>query len=76
MRSGLILRELTRNQFPANLDACAGVYAAAMNPPAEQLPGRHSIMERHAGYAAFRAMVAIAARGAGAPPAPGRGRGG
>jgi ribosomal protein S18 acetylase RimI-like enzyme len=30
-----------------------------MNPPEEQLPGRHTIMERHAGYAAFRAIAAI-----------------
>lgn len=58
MRAGLTLRELDRNQFLANLDACAGVYAAAMNPPEEQLPGRYVIMERHSGYAAFRAIAA------------------
>jgi ribosomal protein S18 acetylase RimI-like enzyme len=60
VRAVLTLRELDRNQFLANLEACAGVYAAAMNPPAEQLPGRHVIMERHSGYAAFRAIAAIA----------------
>ena len=59
MQPGLILAELDGNQFLANLEACAGVYAAAMNPPEEQMPGRHTIMERHAGYAAFRAIVAI-----------------
>ena len=59
MRAGLTLRELDRKQFLANLEACAGVYAAAMNPPAEQLPGRYVIMERHSGYAAFRAIAAI-----------------
>jgi ribosomal protein S18 acetylase RimI-like enzyme len=59
VRAGLTLRELDRKQFLANLDACAGVYAAAMNPPAEQLPGRYVIMERHSGYAAFRAIAAI-----------------
>jgi GNAT superfamily N-acetyltransferase len=59
VRAVLTLRELDRNQFLANLDACAGVYAAAMNPPEEQLPGRHVIMERHSGYAAFRAIAAI-----------------
>lgn len=59
MRAGLALRELDRKQFLANLEACAGVYAAAMNPPAEQLPGRYVIMERHSGYAAFRAIAAI-----------------
>jgi GNAT superfamily N-acetyltransferase len=57
--AGLTLRELDRNQFRANLEACVGVYAAAMNPPAEQLPGRYVIMERHSGYAAFRAIAAI-----------------
>jgi GNAT superfamily N-acetyltransferase len=57
--AGLTLRELDRNQFRANLEACAGIYAAAMNPPAEQLPGRYVIMERHSGYAAFRAIAAI-----------------
>ena len=55
----LTLRELDGNQFLASLEACAAVYAAAMHPPAEQLPGRHTIMERHAGYAAFRAVAAI-----------------
>ena len=59
MQPGLILAELDGNQFLANLEACAGVYAAAMNPPEEQMPGRHTIMERHAGYAAFRAIAAI-----------------
>jgi ribosomal protein S18 acetylase RimI-like enzyme len=59
VRAGLTLRELDRNQFLVNLDACAGIYAAAMNPPAEQLPGRYVIMERHSGYAAFRAVAAI-----------------
>ena len=66
MQPGLILAELDGNQFLANLEACAGVYAAAMNPPEEQMPGRHTIMERHAGYAAFRAIAAIARPGAAA----------
>ena len=62
---GLELRELGAGEFLANLDACTRVYAAAMNPPEYQLPGRHSIMERHAGYAAFRAIAVIQADGAG-----------
>jgi len=60
VQPGLILAELDGNQFLANLEACAGVYAAAMNPPEDQMPGRYTIMERHAGYAAFRAIAAIA----------------
>ena len=59
MRAGLTLRELDRKQFLANLEACVRVYAAAMNPPTGQLPGRYDIMERHSGYAAFRAIAAI-----------------
>jgi GNAT superfamily N-acetyltransferase len=75
VQPGLILAELDGNQFLANLEACAGVYAAAMNPPEEQLPGRHTIMERHAGYAAFRAIAAIARPADGTPGggAPGDG---
>jgi ribosomal protein S18 acetylase RimI-like enzyme len=65
VRGGLELRELGAGEFLANLDACTRVYAAAMNPPEYQLPGRHSIMERHAGYAAFRAVAVIQAAGAG-----------
>lgn len=59
MQAGLQLRELDASGFKTNLDACTSVYAAAMNPPGYQLPGRHSIMERHAGYAAFRAIAVI-----------------
>ena len=67
MQPGFTLAELNGKQFLANLGACAAVYAAAMNPPVEQLPGRHTIMERHAGYAAFRAIAAIVRPGDGAP---------
>ena len=67
MQPGLILAELDGNQFLANLEACARVYAAAMNPPEEQMPGRHTIMERHAGYTAFRAIAAIVRPAGGAP---------
>jgi ribosomal protein S18 acetylase RimI-like enzyme len=75
VQPGLILAELDGNQFLANLEACAGVYAAAMNPPEDQMPGRYTIMERHAGYAAFRAIAAIA-RPAGAALADGDPAGG
>lgn len=67
MQPGLTLAEFNGNQFLANLGACAAVYAAAMSPPVEQLPGRHMIMERHAGYAAFRAVAAIAPAADGPP---------
>jgi ribosomal protein S18 acetylase RimI-like enzyme len=59
VRAGLELRELNAREFLTRLDACVTVYAAAMKPPAEQLPGRRLIMERHAGYGAFRAITAV-----------------
>jgi ribosomal protein S18 acetylase RimI-like enzyme len=68
---GLTLRDLGPEEFLASLDACARVYAAAMNPPEEQLPGRRSIMERHAGYTAFRAVAALTLPADGGPAADG-----
>jgi ribosomal protein S18 acetylase RimI-like enzyme len=59
VRSGPELRELSAEQFTAELDALAGIYALAMSAPAAELPGRMSIMERHAGNPAFRAVVAV-----------------
>lgn len=38
----------------------SAVYAAAMHPDPAYLPGRRSIMERHAGYAGFRALSVTA----------------
>jgi ribosomal protein S18 acetylase RimI-like enzyme len=58
MRTGLQLSDIGAAEFLALLDTLTGVYQAAMEPPAEQLPGRSSIMERHAGYPSFRAVVA------------------
>lgn len=52
------LRELDPRGFVRRLGPVLDVYAAAMRPPADQLPGRHSIMERHATYPRFRAFVA------------------
>ncbi|WP_131743217.1 GNAT family N-acetyltransferase [Actinomadura roseirufa] len=52
------LREIDGRAFLRRLKPMLDVYAAAMIPPAEQLPGRHAIMERHASYPAFRAFVA------------------
>jgi ribosomal protein S18 acetylase RimI-like enzyme len=57
VRAGLELRKLDADEFLAKLDACTSVYAAAMDPPEYQLPGRHAIMERHASYSAFRAIT-------------------
>jgi GNAT superfamily N-acetyltransferase len=64
----------------AELDSLTAVYLAAMNPDPVQLPGRRSIMARHATYAGFRALAVTAgdadgnagpaARGEPADPGP------
>jgi ribosomal protein S18 acetylase RimI-like enzyme len=62
VRNGTVLRPIDRAGFLAGLDVLIDIYAQAMQPPPEQLVGRRSIMERHAGHPAFRA-VAVAACG-------------
>jgi len=59
VRSGPELRELSAEQFAAELDPLAAIYALAMAAPAAEMAGRISIMERHTGHPAFRAVVAI-----------------
>ena len=66
MRQAAVLAEISAGEFLASLDSLAAIYAAAMEPPPQQLPGRRAIMERHAGYRGFRGIVARF-------PAPGRG---
>ncbi len=60
MRNGTALRVIDQVSFLVKLDALIDVYALAMRPPPEQLAGRRSIMERHAGHPAFRAVIAAA----------------
>jgi ribosomal protein S18 acetylase RimI-like enzyme len=55
-----LLRELTASDFLSQLDALLAVYAAAMLPDPAFLPGRLSIMERHAGNPGFRAVAVTA----------------
>ena len=64
MPGDVLIRELSRTEFLANLDALLAVYAAAMRPEPAHLPGRLSIMERHAGHPAFKAIVVTV------PPSP------
>jgi GNAT superfamily N-acetyltransferase len=52
------IREIDARGYLRRLGAMLDVYTAAMDPPLEQLPGRRTIMERHATYPAFRAFVA------------------
>ena len=51
------LDELDGPTFTRWLDAFLAVYADAMRPPPEQLPGRRQIMLRHASYAGFRCLA-------------------
>jgi GNAT superfamily N-acetyltransferase len=49
--------ELSPGEFTARLDQLLAVYAAAMRPPPETLPGRRSIMAGHSAYPGFRALT-------------------
>jgi ribosomal protein S18 acetylase RimI-like enzyme len=60
VRNGTVLRAIDRASFLARLDALIDVYALAMRPPSEQLAGRRTIMQRHAGHPAFRAVIVAA----------------
>lgn len=59
VRSGPELRELNARQFVAELGALTAIYALAMDAPPAQLHSRRATMERHAGYPAFRALIAV-----------------
>lgn len=70
MRCGPELQELGAERFAAELGQYIEVYAAAMNAPRIQLPGRRAIMEQHTGYPSFRAItVRAGAAGNGRPHA-------
>ena len=56
----LSVTELSPGEFVGRLDQMITVYAAAMRPPVEMLPGRRSIMAGHAGNPGFRALAVIA----------------
>ena len=59
MRRSLSVSELSPGEFAARLDQLIAVYAAAMRPPPELLPGRKSIMAGHAVNPGFRAIAVI-----------------
>lgn len=62
MRGEPDLRRLSASEFGHALPALVQVYAAAMSPPADQLPGRHSIMAHHATFTDFVAVAAVRPR--------------
>jgi GNAT superfamily N-acetyltransferase len=57
VRAGPELLEFGKARFYAELGVLVNIYAAAMHPPRQQLPGRRAIMERHAGYSSFRCVA-------------------
>lgn len=64
------VRELSAAQFIAALDTLTPIYGHAMAAPADELPGRLAIMQRHAGHPGFRAVVVAVPPGSpGASPA-------
>ncbi len=83
VRAGPELLDVGKAGFLAELDTLVEVYAAAMRPPREQVPGRRAIMERHTQFPSFRAVVVTApptspaapsGSGDGPNPRPGRSR--
>jgi GNAT superfamily N-acetyltransferase len=70
VRAGPELLDIGKARFLAELDTLVEVYAAAMRPPREQVPGRRAIMERHTQFPSFRAVVMIAPDGPDGPGAP------
>ncbi len=70
VRAGPELLDIGKARFLAELDTLVEVYAAAMGPPREQVPGRRAIMERHTQFPSFRAVVVT---GDGPGPLPGSG---
>lgn len=75
MRAGPELLDIGKARFLAELDTLVEVYAAAMRPPREQVPGRRAIMERHTQFPSFRAVVVVAPPGSGDGPSPAAGSG-
>jgi GNAT superfamily N-acetyltransferase len=70
VRAGPELLDIGKARFLAELNTLVEVYAAAMRPPREQVPGRRAIMERHTQFPSFRAVVVLAPDGAAGPGAP------
>jgi GNAT superfamily N-acetyltransferase len=70
VRSGPELQEFGKARFLAELDALIDVYAAAMRPPPQQMPGRRAIMERHGSFPSFRCVAMTVPDGLAGPADP------
>jgi GNAT superfamily N-acetyltransferase len=70
VRSGPELQDFGKARFLAELDALIDVYAAAMRPPPQQMPGRRAIMERHGSFPSCRCVAMTVPDGAAGPATP------
>jgi ribosomal protein S18 acetylase RimI-like enzyme len=57
MRPSLSIDQLSPAEFTARVDQLVSVYAAAMRPPEEMLPGRRVVMAGHAANPGFLALA-------------------
>lgn len=57
MQDAVAIWELSKADFLAVVGELTAIYGAAMEAPAEELPTRRAIMERHAASPAFRALA-------------------
>jgi ribosomal protein S18 acetylase RimI-like enzyme len=69
MATAAILSDLGPREFLGETDVLLAIYADAMDAEEALLPGRRELMRRHAGYPAFKALLAT-------DPAAGAGSGG
>jgi GNAT superfamily N-acetyltransferase len=70
MATAAILSDLGPREFLGETDVLLAIYADAMDAEAALLPGRRELMRRHAGYPAFKALLA---KDPAAGPGPGAG---
>lgn len=57
MQDAVAIWELSKTDFLGSVSELTAIYGAAMEAPAEELPTRRAIMERHAASPAFRALA-------------------
>jgi hypothetical protein len=61
MATAAAISDLGPREFHRTIDVLVGIYADAMDADVGVLPGRRELMRRHAGYPAFKALLARAA---------------
>ncbi|GAA3734155.1 ribosomal protein S18 acetylase RimI-like enzyme [Spinactinospora alkalitolerans] len=63
METEIELWELAAPAFLRAVPALMEIYAAAMSPPRDQLPGRRTVMEHHTGLPLFHSVTAVSPDG-------------